>query len=185
MKIPGWLEENQPVAGGTNSAIIQPQLGCSGAKISGRENLNLFYFPLIGLVWRNLGLPVFFLALTWWSRHVLKIKQFQLHNFIKTCEHFMYSQHCQSASRASWIILLLCVWIVFLYILLLVAPSQNSWGKSNIWPRKERSQSKNRFGTVDNENCIFVQFGAMRNSIIPILFSSISWVQPFDIVLLV
>ena len=73
----------------------------------------------------------------------------------------------------------------FLYILLLVAPSQTSWGKSNIWPRKERSQSKNRFLTVDNENCIFVQFGAMRNSIIPILFSSISWVQTFDIVFLV
>ena len=113
MKIPGWLEENQPVAGGTNSAIIQPQLGRSGAKISGRENLNLFYFPLIGLVWRNLGLPVFFLALTCdQGISVLKIKQFQLHNFIKTCEHFMYSQHCQSASRASWKILLLCVLIV-------------------------------------------------------------------------
>ena len=52
------------MAGGTNSAIIQPQLGCSGAKISVSENLNLFYFPLIArsllqLKW-NLNLENFF-----------------------------------------------------------------------------------------------------------------------------
>ena len=172
MKIPGWLEENQPVAGGTNSAIIQPQLGRSGAKISGRENLNLFYFPLIGLVWRNLGLPVFFLALL---NQVIKA-------FLSSFHVFTTLPICLASQLDNFVFV---CFDCFVYILLLVAPSQASWGKSNIWPRKERSQSKNRFLTVDNENCNFVQFGAMRNSIIPILFSSISWVQSFDIVLLV